>query len=177
MTIFCCLRFETSPTWKARSPYFYTPGTGWPGYTPRHWVPFSSPPTTRRATVEVFDPASTRDLTESQSESKLLYDWRFTANQFVLMTSPLRLKASNFIVQLNTCGYSPYVTSSLTRGLACPLQLLLGLASAVTLRSESGRTHDHSLLSRIQEFPNLEGQVPVFIYPRDLTGSPQLSFL
>jgi hypothetical protein len=28
---------------------------------PRHWVPLSSPLTTRRATVEVFDPASTRD--------------------------------------------------------------------------------------------------------------------
>jgi hypothetical protein len=25
-------------------------------------LPFSSPPTTRRATVEVFDPASTRDF-------------------------------------------------------------------------------------------------------------------
>jgi hypothetical protein len=25
-------------------------------------LPFSSPPTTRRATVEVFDPASTRDI-------------------------------------------------------------------------------------------------------------------
>jgi hypothetical protein len=31
-----------------------------PVIPPRHWVPFSSPPTTRRATVEVFDPASTR---------------------------------------------------------------------------------------------------------------------
>jgi hypothetical protein len=39
------------PTWRARSPYLYPPGTGWPGYTPRHWVPFSSPPTTRRAMV------------------------------------------------------------------------------------------------------------------------------
>jgi hypothetical protein len=28
--------------------------TGWPRYTPRHRVPFSSPSTTRRATVEVF---------------------------------------------------------------------------------------------------------------------------
>jgi hypothetical protein len=28
----------------------------WPGYTPRHWVSFSSPPTTRRATVEIFEP-------------------------------------------------------------------------------------------------------------------------
>jgi hypothetical protein len=48
-------------TWRSRSPYLYPPGTGWPGFTPRHWVPFSSPPTTRRATVEVFDPATTRD--------------------------------------------------------------------------------------------------------------------
>jgi hypothetical protein len=46
-------------TWKTRSPYLYLPGTGWPNYTPRHWVPFSSP-TTRWATVEVFDPASTQ---------------------------------------------------------------------------------------------------------------------
>jgi hypothetical protein len=60
MTTFYCLRFETPPTWRARSPYLYPPGTGWPRYNPRHWVPFSSPPTTRKATVEVFDPTSTR---------------------------------------------------------------------------------------------------------------------
>jgi hypothetical protein len=30
-----CLRFET------RSLYLYPPGTGWPGYTPRHWVTVS----------------------------------------------------------------------------------------------------------------------------------------
>jgi hypothetical protein len=53
MTIFYCLKFETPKTWRARSPYLYPPGTGWPSYTPRHWVPFSSPPTTRRATAEV----------------------------------------------------------------------------------------------------------------------------
>jgi hypothetical protein len=62
MIIFYCLRFENPSTWRARSPYLYPPGTGWPDYTPRHWVPFSSPPTTRSATVEVFDPASTWDL-------------------------------------------------------------------------------------------------------------------
>jgi hypothetical protein len=54
--------------------------------------------------------------TASSSESELLYDWRFTANQFFLATNPLRLTTSNFIFQLNTCGYSPYVTSSLMRG-------------------------------------------------------------
>jgi hypothetical protein len=25
-----CLKFETHPTWRARSPYLYPPGTGWP---------------------------------------------------------------------------------------------------------------------------------------------------
>jgi hypothetical protein len=94
------------------------------------------------------------------SQSQLLYDWRFTANQFVLVTSPLRLTTSNYIFQLNTCGYSPYVTSSLTRGWFYRLQLLPVLASAVILRSESRGTHDHILLSQIRDSPNLEGQVP-----------------
>jgi hypothetical protein len=52
---------ETPPTWRARSPYLYPPETGWPRYTPGHWVPFPSPLTTRRATVVVFYPASTRE--------------------------------------------------------------------------------------------------------------------
>jgi hypothetical protein len=77
----------------------------------------------------------------SKSKSELLCDWRFTVNQFVL-TSPLRLTTSNFIFKLDPSGYSPYVTSSMTRGWVCRLQLLLVLASAVTLRSESGGTHD-----------------------------------
>jgi hypothetical protein len=59
MATFNCLRFETSLTWRARSPYLFLPGTGWPDYTRRHWIPFSSPLTTRRATAVVFDPAST----------------------------------------------------------------------------------------------------------------------
>jgi hypothetical protein len=51
---------ETPPSWRSRSLYLYPPGTGWPSYTPGHWVPFPSPLTTRRATVEVFYRASTR---------------------------------------------------------------------------------------------------------------------
>jgi hypothetical protein len=43
------------------------------------------------------------------SESELLYDWRFTANHFVLAPSPLRLTAINFSFRLNPCGYSPFV--------------------------------------------------------------------
>jgi hypothetical protein len=42
-----------------------------PRLYPRHWVTFSSPPTTRRATVEVFDPASTREP-ELTYNSKLI---------------------------------------------------------------------------------------------------------
>jgi hypothetical protein len=100
------------------------------------------------------------------SESKLLYDWRFTANQFVLAARPLKLTTSNFIFHLNTCGRSPYVTSPLTRGWVCRLQLLLALTSAFFLRSEFLGAHDHILLSQIGDSPNLEGQIPVFISPK-----------
>jgi hypothetical protein len=96
-------------------------------------------------------------------ESELLYDWRFTANQFVLAPSPLRLTARIFF-QLNTCDCSPYVTSSLTRGWVCRLQLLLILASAFILRSESRKTHDHILLSQIRDSPKLEPRSP-YLYP------------
>jgi hypothetical protein len=40
--------FGAPPTWRTRSSYLYSPGTGWPSYTPGHWVPFLSPLTTRR---------------------------------------------------------------------------------------------------------------------------------
>jgi hypothetical protein len=71
MTIFYFIRFETSPTWRVKSPYLYPPGTRWPGYTPRHRVSFSSPPTSLRATVEVLDPASTRDLNDLKHDFQL----------------------------------------------------------------------------------------------------------
>jgi hypothetical protein len=65
MTIFYCLRFETPQKWWARSPYLYPPGIEWSGYTPRHWLPFLSPPITCRAMVEVFKPASIWGLTHN----------------------------------------------------------------------------------------------------------------
>jgi hypothetical protein len=58
-----------------------------------------------------FPPAPPKLSIEIQSQS----DWGFAANQFALATSPFRLKTSIFF-QLNTCGYSPYVTSSQTKG-------------------------------------------------------------
>jgi hypothetical protein len=40
VTIFYSFRFETPSIWRARSPYLFPVGTGWPSYTPRHWFPF-----------------------------------------------------------------------------------------------------------------------------------------
>jgi hypothetical protein len=85
--------------------------------------------------------------------SELLYDWRFTANQFFLTLIPLRLTATNFFPPMNTCSHSLYITSSLTRGWVCHLQLLLALASTFILGSESRGTRDRILLSQIRNFP------------------------
>jgi hypothetical protein len=43
----------------------------------------------------------------------------------------------------------------------------LVLASTVILRSEFRWTHNHILLFQIRNSPNLEGQIPVFISPRN----------
>jgi hypothetical protein len=72
----------------------------------------------------------------------------------------LRITTSNFIFQLNTCGYSPYVTSSLAKVWVFRLQLLLNLASAVVLGFESRGTHDHILLSQTGDSPQPGGPGP-----------------
>jgi hypothetical protein len=95
-------------------------------------------------------------LTVSESESEL---------HFLLATSSLRPKTINFIYQLNTCVYSPYVTSSLTRGWVCRLQLLLTLASAVILGSESRGTHDHIYYLRFETPPTLRKRSPYLCPP------------
>jgi hypothetical protein len=67
-------------------PRIYIPTeTGWPGYTPRHWVLLSSPPTPHRATVEAFDTASTwgRFLTRTNGLWRgVLYAVRATVASF-----------------------------------------------------------------------------------------------
>jgi hypothetical protein len=62
--------------------------------------------------------------------------------------------------------------ASLSRERVCRLQLLIVLANAVILGSESLGTHDHILLSQIRDLPNLEGQVAIFISSRN--RMPQL---
>jgi hypothetical protein len=107
------------------------------------WVPelsLASATSNSRLTVSLR--TLSRPL-ESESESELHNEWRFTANQFVLPPSRLRITTTDYFFQLTRCGNSPYVTSSLTRRWVCRLQLLLVLASAVILGSEARGTHDH----------------------------------
>jgi hypothetical protein len=52
-------------------------------------------------------------------------------------------------------------------GWVCCLRLLLVLASAVILRCEFRGTYDHISLLQIRDSPNLEGQVPIFMYTKD----------
>jgi hypothetical protein len=54
------------------------------------------------------------------------------------------------VTQLHACWCGAL---SVTRGQFCRLQLLLALASAVILGSESRGTRDHILLSQIRDFP------------------------
>jgi hypothetical protein len=72
MITFHCLWFEIPLTWRVRSLFLHPPGRRWPSYTPKHWVPFLSLPTTRKATVEAFDPASTRYSSSSLSRPGVL---------------------------------------------------------------------------------------------------------
>jgi hypothetical protein len=62
----CNLLVQFAVTLRSKSPYLYPPGTWWPSYTPWHWVPLSLLLTTRRATVELFYPASIRGFEETQ---------------------------------------------------------------------------------------------------------------
>jgi hypothetical protein len=74
-----------------------------------------------------------------------------------------RLLFSVWKVLSSWCG-----APTLTRGRVCNLhvQLLLGLARAVTLGSKSRRSQT-IFYCLIWDSPNLEGQVPVFISPRN----------
>jgi hypothetical protein len=85
--------------------YLYPPGTRWPSYSPRQWVPFSSPPTTRRATVEVFNPASTRDavISKSRSKSNLYYDRRSVGQSILVSSTHLGLKTR--YIPSESCGF------------------------------------------------------------------------
>jgi hypothetical protein len=129
---------------RIRSSDLYLPGTGWPSYTWRNWVPFLSPlNTTHRATVEIFElhPRNSNKLSVTQIKVEVIL-WLMVSWQFCLGVrhpSEAHEQIVVSVVQLRICWcWVP----SLMRRQVCSLQLLLGLASAVLLGCKSFRTHD-----------------------------------
>jgi hypothetical protein len=100
------------------------------------------------------------------SQLTITYDWQFTANQFVLATSPLRptIDFSSSTKQLRLQSLSNFVSDE-RMGLS--ITIAAGPRSAVILGFLSRGTHDHILLSQIGDSPNLKGQVPVFYIPQE----------
>jgi hypothetical protein len=84
---FYCLRCETPPTWRARSPYLYPPGTG---FLFRHLLRLAG----QRCWYS--NPPPRGERSNNNSKSKLLYDWPFAANQFILASAPLRPTTRDF---------------------------------------------------------------------------------
>jgi hypothetical protein len=100
----------------------------------------------------------TASQSQSQSQSQLLYDWRFVANQSVSATNLVGPTTRIFIFQAKTFSYV------LTRGWGCRLQLLLVLASAVILRSESRGPHYHIYCLRFKTHPKWRAR-SLYLYP------------
>jgi hypothetical protein len=71
-------------------------------------------------------------LKTSESESELLYDWRFNATQFVLAQSSLRVTIGDFL-QLNPCGHSPYVNILSDGKMGLSLMNMPGPSSSVRI--------------------------------------------
>jgi hypothetical protein len=95
---------------------------------------------------------------------KLCYDKRSVGQCVLVSSTPLEPKEKKNVLLSDSCGFVDVGRPLWQRGRVCPLQLLLALASAVMFRSEFCGTH-HVLLSQIRDSPNLEGQVPPYLYP------------
>jgi hypothetical protein len=105
------------------------------------WVPELSPTSATKNSSQRLNPhrlsnSLTNQLTATKSKSKLkselLYDWLFTANQFVLATSPLRLTIRDFI------STEPLPSQSLcnifsNKKVGLPFMNMLGLLSHIRI--------------------------------------------
>jgi hypothetical protein len=61
------------------------------------WVPERSSASVARFSLQLsMDSLPADSLSTDKSKSKLLYDWRFTANQFILASSLLRPTTRDF---------------------------------------------------------------------------------
>jgi hypothetical protein len=138
MTIFYCLKFETPPTWRTRSPYLYPPGTGWPGLNPQALGSLF---------VASYD---SQGICLPESESYLTTNGQSAS--LSLSKAPIWGLRPEFYYCRTVAGLSMWGSLSDERT-GLPLQLLLAFASAVILGSKSRGTRDHILLSQIRDFP------------------------
>jgi hypothetical protein len=104
------------------SPYLYPPRTKWPTYTPKHRVLFPLPPTTRKATVEVFEPASARGLSAGLVSS--LYSIGAAPSENTASQQFLYCYGVS-AVQLSTAEWKDLVGEQSEYCCCCPCYLLL----------------------------------------------------
>jgi hypothetical protein len=93
------VRFQTSSIWRSRSRYLYPAGIEWPSYNPRHSVPFSLPPSTHRATVDIFKSASKWGLILSRVRVRVTL-WLVVYRQSVCLgAKPLEAHDQIFLIE------------------------------------------------------------------------------
>jgi hypothetical protein len=117
--------------------------------------------------------------TRSRCDSFVLESSVMNEDSFVRQLSVQLWSGPIFIFQLNTCGHSLYVTSSLTRGWVCRSQLLLFLASAVILVYQSLGTHEPYFTVSDSRLPQPWGPSPSIYIPQEQGGlviSPGIRF-
>jgi hypothetical protein len=128
------------PTCMARSSYLYLQGRGWPSCNSRNWFPFSSLRTIHRTTVDSLNCLHTRTPSGTVSVKVIL---RSTVSRPVCsgIRPPYGTRNQFFFLLhwnfLQKFAFLHYKAPSLTRWWVCNIYLLLDLASAVFLMSES----------------------------------------
>jgi hypothetical protein len=146
MTTFYCLRLGTPPTWRARSPVFISS---------RHWVLFSSPPTTRWATVGVFDPSSTRKTAA--------VNWQ----ALLCSPGPHRKRLFHYCVFSRCLGTCPQ-SCALATAVYCRFstQVLLGIGStchSTTIAGFSEKSHE-SVTKAVKLFGQKNSVIGFFLF-------------
>jgi hypothetical protein len=130
MTIFYSLRFETPPTRRAGSRIYIPPKNRVAQLYPQTLGSLFVASTTRSPTVEVFEPAFTRDNWRSvKVKIKVTLRLEIYRQSVHLDVKPLENHDQIFF-QLIPCGNSPYVISSLSRRCVCLLWICLAFRQA-----------------------------------------------